>query len=160
MLLIKLLALHLLGRVCVENYNIYRSSCRKYAVFKATDRGKKVNGGLIGAYIVGSLPECLRRCLASGSCLTFNFSPPSNQNNCEILTSSRVNGGTLEAATNWNHYEPISQQVRKLFHDSRLFTCWIFICQLVHPFDNFSTPLFSHTSYPLQIPGFRVKGVR
>ena len=111
MLIIKLIALYSLGRVCDGNYNIYRSSCRKYAVFKATDRGKKVNGGLIAAYIASSLPECVRRCLAATNCLTFNFSPASNQNNCEILTSSRVNGGTLEAANNWNHYEALSHQV-------------------------------------------------
>ena len=120
MLLLNLLVLISIESTYGGNYNIYRSACRKYAVFKATDRNAKVKGGLISVFYVNSLPHCVRECLAVSNCLTFNFSPTKNQENCEILASSKSTDGTLVAATSWNHYEALSQQVSSRI-DSSLF---------------------------------------
>ena len=111
------------------SYNIYRSACRKYAVFKATDRNMKMKDGLISSYLVESLPYCVRKCLAAPNCMTINFSPTESPGNCELLTYSRSSGGALEAAPAWNHYESLSHDVsiRKTLSMSRFsffpFTC-------------------------------------
>eukprot|EP00795_Rhopilema_esculentum_P014812 gene14812-5920_t len=90
----------------VSCYEIYKSSCRRYSVFRITDRGQKVTWGFIKRINASSLSFCLKGCLDESVCKSFNFNKGANDN-CELLSSTRKSGTTY--ADGWNHYEPIYQ---------------------------------------------------
>ena len=95
----------------VFNYLVSRSPCRRYAIFKVTDRDNKVTGGLISSQYASTLSACLKGCLDVANCQTFNFKEAITpaENNCELLSTTRSSG--LTAVTGWKHYEPVSQSV-------------------------------------------------
>ena len=95
----------------VINFLVSRSPCRRYALFKITDRDKKVTGGIISAHYANKLSACLKGCLDVANCQTFNFKEATtrSENNCELLSTTRSSGAT--AVTGWKHYEPVSQSV-------------------------------------------------
>ena len=101
----------------VSCYQIYKSPCRRYSVFKITDRGQKATGGLIATIKAKSLTFCLKGCLDESNCKTFNFKKGANEN-CELLSLTRLSGTTL--ADGWNHYEPTHQSVSAKFLESLL----------------------------------------
>ena len=95
----------------VVNFLVSRSPCRRYAIFKATDRDSKVTAGLISSQYASTLSACLKGCLDVANCQTFNFKEATtpSENNCELLSNTRSSGVT--AVTGWKHYEPVSQSV-------------------------------------------------
>ena len=92
-------------------YEIYKSDCRRNALFKVTDRDKKVNDGLEKTLYVEYLVECLKDCLENHNCLSFNYKASKENSQCELLSSTLIKGGTLVEAAGWNHYEPAPQKV-------------------------------------------------
>ena len=101
--------------VCMDegSYDIYRSPCRRNAVFKITEKGRKISVQLIKVHSSKSLASCLKHCLDISNCKSFNFKPNALQNDCELLESTRASG-SLVGADGWNHYEPVSQSVSPL----------------------------------------------
>ena len=99
-------------KIVCEDITIYRSSCRRDALFKKTDANKKVTGSITTIKrIVVSLAVCVRDCLKMISCLSVNFmKAPGNESSCELLDVRKSNAtAVLSAAPGWNHYEPIVQ---------------------------------------------------
>ena len=89
---------------------IHRSSCRRDAIFKLTDRDETLalNSGSILKTISGvRLPVCANKCTSTFHCRSFNYK--SKQSSiCQILDIDKSNASvTLENAVGWNHYEPI-----------------------------------------------------
>ena len=95
------------GAIGVE---IHRSSCRRDAIFKLTDRDKRLvfNSANIVKTISGvRLPVCANRCTSTFECRSFNYKKEEGIN-CQILDIDKSNASvTLENAIGWNHYEPI-----------------------------------------------------
>ena len=93
--------------LCVE---IHRSSCRRDAIFKLTDRDKKLalNSANILKTISGvRLPVCANKCTSTFDCRSFNYKKEA-RTNCQILDIDKSNASvTLENAIGWNHYEPV-----------------------------------------------------
>ncbi len=95
-------------------FDIFKSACRKSGLFKITDRNIKITGGLVSAVNAVSLSLCLKFCLDSSTCKTFNFKADSSDKNCELLSVTRSVTGTAINANGWKHYEPIHQSVSRL----------------------------------------------
>eukprot|EP00794_Sanderia_malayensis_P002969 gene2969-3422_t len=99
--------------------NIYRSSCRRDALFKATDTDKKLSGqtaNLITSTHVESLPLCARMCVQEEmkQCRSINYkkNPASkSDNNCQILNIDKNSTtAVLHQSAGWKHYEPVQQE--------------------------------------------------
>eukprot|EP00794_Sanderia_malayensis_P003012 gene3012-3470_t len=93
---------------------IFRSACRKSAIFKLTDRDKKITGGLISSFHAPSLSLCLKNCLDTATCKTFNFfgnAVSGSSVTCELLSVTRAVSGVTVSATGWKHYEPVQQAI-------------------------------------------------
>ncbi len=99
--------------VNAETFQIHRSACRRDALFKATEKGKKLVGDIAASVHVTSLAFCARRCSTFPTCRTLNYKkkPLSSEDlNCQLLKVTKSNAGvTLSAVAGWNHYEPITQ---------------------------------------------------
>eukprot|EP00794_Sanderia_malayensis_P006995 gene6995-7780_t len=117
----------LLLLLCLDGINglskIFVNECRKDALFKITDRDKKLGG--VGANVISSteqsLSNCLRSCIAR-QCRSFNYKAFDNAilNNCEVLNINKTSSGSsLVVASSWKHYEPIEQVSPRC----RLVTC-------------------------------------
>ena len=98
------------------NSQIYRSSCRRDALMKATDRGKKLVG--TASDIVSKLQSkdvrfCVKACSNETQCKTINFKNAFlsvQEDNCELLKITKDSTGpTLNQASDWIHYEPATQ---------------------------------------------------
>ena len=88
---------------------IYKSSCRNYALFKISDIDHKLDVGADKISAVASFSHCAQLCLKKESCKTTNYNP--NSLECELLNASKSNGGSLIASVGWNHYEPFNMKV-------------------------------------------------
>ncbi len=103
-----------------DENKIFRSSCRRDALFKITDRNKKLLGqanSLIGSSRVKSLPMCVKLCIEASGCRSVNYkseSTSSTERNCQLLDVAKSNStAQLKDAAGWKHYEPISQVILK-----------------------------------------------
>ncbi len=101
-----------------NGHKIHRSSCRKDALFKLTDRNKKLQGqasNVIGSSRVKSLPLCVKLCMQPPNCRSINYKsePGSNtEKNCQLLDIDKSNStAQLTEAAGWKHYEPVSQVI-------------------------------------------------
>eukprot|EP00795_Rhopilema_esculentum_P000383 gene383-10047_t len=93
-------------------YGIHRTSCRRDALFKLTDRGKRISGiPTVEVLSVTSRAICVRNCLRRVSCLSINFrSTGNNENNCELVDLNKSNSSAvLTTSAGWDHYEPVNQ---------------------------------------------------
>ncbi|XP_065053009.1 fibropellin-3-like [Rhopilema esculentum] len=91
-------------------YLIHRNSCRRYALFKVDGKGLKVTGGVIASMQVNSLRDCLKQCLDTSNCKSFNYIATSKGENCQTLSNDKLTGSSF-AAAGCNHYEPVAQTV-------------------------------------------------
>ncbi len=99
-----------------DENKIFRSSCRRDALFKITERNKKLVGqanSLVGWSRVKSLPMCVKLCIEASGCRSVNYkseSTSSTERNCQLLDVAKSNSTVLlKDATGWKHYEPVSQ---------------------------------------------------
>eukprot|EP00795_Rhopilema_esculentum_P014813 gene14813-5921_t len=91
-------------------YLIHRNSCRRYALFKVDGKGLKVTGGVIASMQVNSLRDCLKQCLDTSNCKSFNYIATSKGENCQTLSNDKLTGSSF-AAAGCNHYEPVAQTI-------------------------------------------------
>ena len=96
-------------------YLIHRDSCRRYALFKVDGKGLKVTGGVIASMQVNSLQDCLKQCLDTSNCKSFNYIANNKEGNCQTLSNDKLTGSSF-AAAGCNHYEPVAQTVRHHQH--------------------------------------------
>ena len=91
---------------------IHRSACRRDAVFKATDRDKKLTlnpANILSTISALRLPYCAKHCTATVNCRSLNFKKAST-GNCQILDIDKNNVSvTVVSSVGWIHYEPISE---------------------------------------------------
>ena len=91
---------------------IFRSSCRKDALFKVTRRNAKLRNSTLASQQTNSLSRCAKLCINSKSCISINFNKMIGQ--CELLEKNSTTA-TAELHVDWSHYEPVSM-VRNLFY--------------------------------------------
>eukprot|EP00794_Sanderia_malayensis_P018950 gene18950-20856_t len=96
---------------------IYRSECRKDALFKSSGNDKTLvvdSGSSISTQSTTSLSACAKLCTGTDSCASINYKklPSSKQDaNCQLLAVNLTDSSaTLQSAPGWRHYEPVSQQ--------------------------------------------------
>eukprot|EP00795_Rhopilema_esculentum_P001208 gene1208-15574_t len=92
--------------------NVYRSECRRDALFIATDRDKVVSqtvGGVLQTIKNIRLPLCAKQCTGNNQCQSLNFKKDAISE-CEILSFNKTTAGAvIENKPGWIHYEPINQ---------------------------------------------------
>ena len=124
----KVLYLNLIIWPSTGSAQIFRSSCRKDALFKATDRDKILSGlasNLLGSTRVTSLALCAKACVNLPRCVSFNYKkkPATGvEKNCQLLDVDKGDStaASLSSAAGWIHYEPVMQVCQTLFF---LFKC-------------------------------------
>ena len=117
-MLLKFLLVMLACNISQSTYDIYRSNCRRYGVFKVHTRNKKLTTGIIATINADYLAQCARTCLRTASCKAINYKLAfsNHESNCEILSSSSDTAETLQAVAGWNFYKPLTQNVSKQQH--------------------------------------------
>ena len=111
-----------------ESILLYRSQCRKDAIFKLTDKNTKVVQNISRNFPAATLSHCARACLGDHTCKSINYSPSASfltpENNCETLTTTKYESSQsmLSSQNGWNHYEPLNIEVRGNF---------IFCCKFI-----------------------------
>ncbi len=103
---------------CVLSSNIYRSRCRREAIFqKASGTGKFLGGpagSIIGSQINRSWLECALGCVETLECLSVNFHERGNGNECKLMKIDQFSpGAKYVSKPGWIHYQP-AKQVRQL----------------------------------------------
>lgn len=93
---------------------IFKSSCRNDALFKAMDRNTKLysSTATITDLIATSLAACSRNCIRAPKCLSINYKKyvSDTEKNCQLLDILKSNSSTqLTAVNEWIHYEPVKQ---------------------------------------------------
>ena len=105
------LALCLMVIQCSELVKIHRSNCRRDAVFKATDRDKRLTlsqSSIFSIVSTAKLALCVQHCTSTFNCRSINYKQAQTEN-CQILEFDKSNASAVvENATGWVHYEPIS----------------------------------------------------
>lgn len=98
-------------------YDINRGACRRYALFKVTDRNTTVTEGIILRIHAKSPSFCVKNCIDISACKSINYKPSNNATfeNCHILNNTRLSGSTVNVA-GWNHYEPVPQTVCPFYY--------------------------------------------
>ena len=121
----------LVCNVALATYEIYRSNCRRYGVFKVHTRNKKLTTGLIVSTYAEFLALCARTCLRTFNCKAINYKPAisNNEPNCEILSSGSDTAETLLEVVGWNFYKPLTQNVSKQQHLIDLYSIMTIGCK-------------------------------
>ena len=93
---------------------IHRTSCRRDAVFEATDTDKVLVGYKAMHSVTSTslldLLYCTQHCIAMDECRSINFKEAGNENNCQILDIDKGNASAqMQSAVGWVHHEPIAQ---------------------------------------------------
>lgn len=90
---------------------IQRTSCRRDAVFEATDTDKMLVGyKIMHSVTVPSLMYCTQHFTAMEECRSINFKEAGDEHNCQILDIDKSNASAhIQMAVGWMHYEPIAQ---------------------------------------------------
>ena len=109
--------LHLIcSTKATSTFGIYRSSCRRDALFKATDRDAFLKGDVkkeIESSFLKSLSLCARRCMQVSQCQSINYKKNgliADGANCVLLDIVKSStGASLVSGLGWIHYEPVNQ---------------------------------------------------
>ena len=108
--------LFMIVAVCMieASYDIYRSSCRRAAIFNIHTENSKLTGDIIAALYADLLSMCVRKCLQAANCRTINYKKATlnGEKNCEILSNDK-SSKALQAADGWNYYEALIQKVSR-----------------------------------------------
>ena len=84
---------------------IFRSTCRKDALFKVTTINAKLPSGLLVSKQTDGLNKCAKYCIDDkSSCISINFRKTDGQ--CELLEKN-TSTATAQSGPGWNHYEPV-----------------------------------------------------
>ncbi len=99
---------------CALSSNIYRSRCRREAIFqKASATGKFLGdhaGSIIRSQISRSWLECALGCVEIAECLSINFHERSNGNECKLMKIDQFSpGAKYVSKSGWVHYQPFPQ---------------------------------------------------
>eukprot|EP00112_Aurelia_sp_Birch-Aquarium-sp1_P019496 Seg483.2 transcript_id=Seg483.2/GoldUCD/mRNA.D3Y31 product=Fibropellin-3 protein_id=Seg483.2/GoldUCD/D3Y31 len=110
--------LSLLLLKCCDNSSpavrIYRSNCRRDALFKVSRRNEILKlqpSNVLAFKITADLPSCAKNCIDGITCRSFNYKTASESSeNCQTLDIDKQNTSvTFEASSGWIHYEAVSQ---------------------------------------------------
>ena len=104
--------------------HIYRSNCRRDALFKVSRRNeilKLQSSNVLALQITPDLPSCAKNCIDRITCRSFNYKTGSElSENCQTLNIDKQNTSvTFEASSGWIHYEAVSQ-VSRILCDIRM----------------------------------------
>ena len=100
-----------------ESILLYRSQCRKDALFKLTDQNTKVVQNISRNFPAATLSRCARACLGDHTCKSINYSPSTSfstaEYNCETLATTKYESlqSMITSHNGWNHYEPVNIEV-------------------------------------------------
>ena len=83
---------------------IFRSSCRKDALFKVKIRNGKLTSGILISKHTHGLDKCVKSCIDGSPCISINFRKADGL--CELLKKDSSTA-TAQATPGWNNYEPI-----------------------------------------------------
>ncbi len=96
---------------------IYRSQCRKDALFKkVSEIGKLLTGrskSIVGSHKGKGLAKCVLGCIKIHECLSINFYKNSKDpkgNECQLLSINQSTpGASYVSKPGWVHYQPVNQ---------------------------------------------------
>ena len=80
---------------------IFRSSCRKDALFKLKIRNGKLTSGILIPKQTHGLDKCVKSCIDGSPCISINFRKADGQ--CELLKKDSSTA-TAQLSPGWNYY--------------------------------------------------------
>lgn len=94
---------------------IFRSTCRRDAVFKDTNKDNKLSGNtenVISEMTAAGVLNCCIRCVHDSRCISINYKENNSDGgrNCQLLDIMKTSPGTsIIEAVGWTHYEPVDE---------------------------------------------------
>ena len=106
-------ALSAIGKFVIGN-EIYRSSCRRRAIFQLVAQNARLDASVIETIVTHTLLMCSMKCINDILCKSLNYNAKAKR--CEKLSGNRLTDGEskLIAAYSWAYYEQNAAKV--LYH--------------------------------------------
>ena len=89
---------------CHADAQIFRSSCRKDALFKVKTREGKLTSGILISKQTHGLDKCAKSCIDGSPCMSINYRKTDGF--CQLLEKNSSTE-TAQPSADWNYYEPI-----------------------------------------------------
>ena len=107
-------ALFVIGKF-VTSDEIYRSSCRRRAIFQLVAQNTRLDVSVIETIVAHTLLMCSMKCINDVLCKSINYNVKTRR--CEKLSGNRLTDkdSQLIAANSWEHYEREAAKV--MYHN-------------------------------------------